>query len=42
LSMPMREDSPAASISPAKLGERAMLRTIAESQSKVSEPKHQK
>jgi hypothetical protein len=27
LSVPMREDSPAANINPAKLGERAMLRS---------------
>jgi hypothetical protein len=33
----MREDSPAARITPAKLTERDMLRTIAESEKKVSE-----
>src|SRR5450755_3698655 len=38
LSVPMREDSPAARMTPAKLGERAMLRKIAESGRKVSEP----
>jgi hypothetical protein len=33
----MREDSPAARMTPAKLGERDMLRKIAESGQKVSE-----
>src|SRR5579862_7673451 len=36
LSRPMREDSPAARITPAKLGARDMLRKIAESREKVS------
>jgi hypothetical protein len=36
LSVPMREDSPAARITPAKLGARDMLRKIAESERKVS------
>src|SRR5260221_2475720 len=40
LSVPMREESPAARITPAKLGNRAMLRTITESRGKVSEPRH--
>src|SRR5579859_3056791 len=39
LSVPMREDSPAARMTPAKLGERDMLRKIAESGEKVSEAK---
>src|SRR5580693_5406473 len=38
LSAPMREDSPAARITPAKLGARDMSRTIAERQRNVSEP----
>jgi hypothetical protein len=35
--VPIREDSPAARITPAKLGDRDMLRKIAESAKKVSE-----
>src|SRR6202021_3258251 len=38
LSAPMREDSPAARITPAMLGARDMSRTIAERQRNVSEP----
>src|ERR1700722_297573 len=38
LSAPMREDSPAARITPAKLGARDMSRTIAERQGNVREP----
>src|ERR1700722_1862845 len=38
LSAPMREDSPAARITPAKLGARDMSRTIAEREGNVSEP----
>src|SRR5579872_716880 len=37
LSVPMRDDSPAARITPPKLGARNMLRKIAESEEKVSE-----
>src|SRR5579863_1821006 len=39
LSAPMRDDSPAARITPAKLGARDMPRTIAERRKNVSEPK---
>jgi len=39
LSLPMREDSPAARMMPAKLADRDMVRKIAESREKVSDPK---
>src|SRR5437660_3803055 len=38
LSRPMREDSPAARMTPAKLTDRDMVRTIAESRENVSDP----
>jgi hypothetical protein len=39
LSVPMREDSPAARMTPAKLTDRDMVRKIAESREKVSDQK---
>src|SRR5579885_371385 len=41
LSLPMRDDSPAARMTPAKLGARSMLRKIAETCEKVSDGRDQ-
>src|SRR5437879_13845367 len=42
LSRPMRDDSPAARMTPAKLTDRDMLRTIAESRKNVSDPERKR